>query len=344
MPPMPDATALPLSGSVFLETSDPEIARREMSKILAPHAMVPEDGTVPFQARHHHARLAGMSVNFIQYSPGATISADLSRRFFLVHYVLGGECRLGPETDSRVLTAGDIAVINPTEPFSLKTAANCGQIVIKLETAVLTDAAQRRFSIPSDAPIRFDAARHGETWGETREKQGASVARVIDLICREADNTGPGGVGPRTESMLAELLAVTLIESLPHNHSAALSRTDGATGIAPWYVKRVEEFIDLHADKNIRIANMTAIAGVSERTLYNGFRIWRATSPKSYLKAVRLDRVRTELLGLKAKSRSVSEIARETGFRHMGNFARDYGKRFGERPSDTLHYRLTEND
>ena len=89
---------------------------------------------------------------------------------------------------------------------------------------------------------------------------------------------------------------------------------------------------------------MTAIAGVSERTLYNGFRIWRATSPKSYLKAVRLDRVRTELLGLKAKSRSVSEIARETGFRHMGNFARDYGKRFGERPSDTLHYRLTEND
>lgn len=333
---MTDTRALPLPGSVFLETTDPEFARREMSKILAPHAMAPADGATTFQARHHHARLAGMSVNFIQYSPGATISADLSRRFYLIHYVLNGECRLGPEIGGRVLTAGDIAVINPTEPFSLKTAANCGQIVIKLESTVLTDAAQKRFSIPSDPPIRFDAATQGE--------QGASVARVIDLICREADTPGPGGAGPRTESVLAELLAVTLIESLPHNHSATLARAGGESGIAPWYVKRVEEYIDLHADKNIRIADMTAVAGVSERTLYNGFRVWRATSPKSYLKAVRLDRVRTELLGLKAKSRSINEVAREAGFRHMGNFARDYAKRFGERPSDTLRYRLSASD
>lgn len=327
---------LPLPRSVFLETADPEVARREMSKILAPHAMAPTDSAAPFQARHHHARLAGMSVNFIQYSPGASISADLSRRFYLIHYVLGGECRLGAEIGGRVLTTGDIAVINPTEPFSLKTTADCGQIVIKLESTVLSESAQSRFSLPADPPIRFDAA--------TRGVQDASVARVIDLICKEADNPGPDGAGPRTESMLAELFAVTLIESLPHNHSAAVALTGSETGIAPWYVKRVEEFIDLHADKDIRIGDMTAVAGVSERTLYNGFRIWRATSPKSYLKAVRLDRVRTELLGLKAKSRSVSEIAREAGFRHMGNFARDYRKRFDERPSDTLRYRLTAND
>ena len=298
--------------------------------------MAPTGGGSSFRARHHHARLAGMSVNFIQYSPGAAVSADLSRRFYLVHYVLGGECRLGPGIGGRVLTAGDIAVINPTEPFSLKTAADCGQIVIKLESTLLSDAALKRFSIPSDPPIRFDAASQGA--------QSPSVARVIDLICKEADNPGPDGAGPRTEGMLAELFAVTLIESLPHNHSAALARTDSGSGIAPWYVKRVEEYIDLHADKDIRIGDMTAIAGVSERSLYNGFRVWRATSPKSYLKSVRLDRVRTELLGLKAKSRSVSEIAREAGFRHMGNFARDYGKRFGERPSDTLRYRLTADE
>ena len=125
---------------------------------------------------------------------------------------------------------------------------------------------------------------------------------------------------------------------------AIIASKGSESGIAPWYVKRVEEYLELHAGRDIRIRDMTAIAGVSERTLYNGFRVWRATSPKSYLKAVRLDRVRTELLGLKAKSRSVSEIAREAGFRHMGNFARDYGKRFGERPSDTLRYRITTNE
>ena len=89
---------------------------------------------------------------------------------------------------------------------------------------------------------------------------------------------------------------------------------------------------------------MTAIAGVSERALYNGFRTWRGNSPKSYLKAVRLDRVRTELLGVKSKTGNVSDIARECGFRHMGNFARDYRQRFGERPSETLRFRLVPPD
>ena len=326
----------PLPHSVFLETSDPEIARREMSKILAPHAMAPMPGRNAFHARHHHARLAGMSVNFIQYIPGAAISADLSRRFYLVHYVLSGECRLGPESGGQVLLAGDIAVINPTEPFSLQTSDDCGQIVIKLESDVLSDGAQKRFSISAEPPMRFDTAAAGNS--------NTSVARVIDLICDEADRSGSGESGPQTERMLAELLAVALIEGLPHSQAAALAHAPDGPGIAPWYVKRVEEYIDLHAEKPLTIADMTAIAGVSERALYNGFRTWRGTSPKSYLKAIRLDRVRTELLGLKSKAGNVSDIARECGFRHMGNFARDYRQRFGERPSETLRFRLVPPD
>lgn len=325
-------SGLPLAHSVFLETDDPEVARREMSKILAPHAMVPVAGSTAFQARHHHARLAGMSLNYIQYSPGATISADLSRRFFLVNYVLNGRCRLGPESDGRVLESGDIAVINPTEPFALRTSGNCGQIVIKLESKLLAETGQQKFAIPADPQIRFDTT--------ISKASDTALAGVIDLICQEADRIGPGDSGPGTERTLAELFSVALIEYLPHSFSHAMRQKEGERGIAPWYVKRVEEFIDLHADKPLGIGEMTAIAGVSERTLYNGFRTWRGTSPKSYLKAVRLDRVRTELLGREAKSRSVSDIARSCGFRHMGNFARDYRQRFGERPSDTLRFAL----
>ncbi len=322
----------PLPGSVFLETSDPETARREMSKILAPHAMVPLPGRGPFHARHHHARLAGMSVNFIQYRPGATIRADLSRRYFLIHYVLSGKCRLGGDIGGRILSGGDIAIINPTEPFSLQTSADCAQIVIKLESDVLSAAGQKRFSISADTPIRFDATGAGT--------KSQSVTGVIDLICREADRHMPAGSGPKTARMLSELLAVVLIESLPHNQTAALARSQDDAGIAPWYVKRVEEYIELHADQPLSIADMTAIAGVSERSLYSGFRTWRGTSPKSYLKAVRLDRVRTELLGSRTQPVNVSDVARDCGFRHMGNFARDYRQRFGERPSDTLRFRL----
>lgn len=320
----------PLPGSVFLDTSDPETARREMSKILAPHAMVPSDITVPFHARHHHARLTGMSVNYIEYASDVNISADLSRRFYLIHHVLHGACRLGGGQPEQTVRSGEIAVINPTEPFTVRTSDSCGQIVIKLETKILDDAAKSRFSIPSDNAVRFERSR--------RPSNSEPVRRVIELICAEADTGGKKVSGPRTEQALADLLAVTLLECLPHSLTDQIRRDSGEAGIAPWYVKRVEEFIDLHAEKPLKISDMTEVAGVSERTLYNGFRRWRGVSPKSYLKTVRLDRVRTELLGPDSKNRSVSDIAREYGFRHMGNFARDYGKRFGEKPSKTRRF------
>ena len=326
----------PLPGSVYLETDDPETARREMSKILAPHAMAPLDPGQPFHARHHHARLTGMSVNYIEYRSDVRISADLSRRFYLIHHLLTGACRLGEDGTGQVFRGGDIAVINPTEPFTLHTSEQCGQIVIKLETGIVDDAAQQRFAFPPGGAIRFDRSQPPIGAG--------SVGRVIGLICSEADTDGGAGGGPRSERALADLLAVTMLEYLPHNYSQSLSGGNAETGIVPWYVKRVEEYIDLHADKPLRIEDMASVAGVSERTLHNGFRRWRGASPKACLKAVRLDRARTELLGLSAKNRSVSDIARACGFRHMGNFARDYRERFGEKPSETRRFKTDGGD
>ena len=298
----------PLPESVFLETSDPETARREMSKILAPHAMAPLNPGAPFHAKHHHARLTGMSVNYIEYKSDVMISADLSRRFYLIHHVLTGECRLGAGKDEQTVRPGEIAVINPTEPFTVRTYKSCGQILIKLETDIVTETAMRCLAIRTDDALRFDRVNTPPDSG--------SVRRVIDLICAEADASGKRGNGPRTEKALADLLAAALLEFLPHNFSNSYNEA----GIAPWYVKRVEEFIDLNADKNPHIRDMTEVAGVSERTLYAGFRRWRGVSPKSYLKSVRLDRVRTELLGLSSKNRSVREIAREYGFPPFGQF------------------------
>ena len=277
-----------------------------------------------------------MSVNFIQYRPGAHIRADLSRRFYLIHRVLSGKCRMGAGTAARSLAAGDFAVINPTEPFTVRTSDDCGQIVIKLEAKLLNDIAHRRFSIGRNAPLKFH--------GHRPSRNTDALADIIDLICREADRHGRGDGSQTTEAMLAELFAVALIEALPHNHSDALNRDRRTGRIAPWYVRRVEEFIELHADQPMRIGDMTAVAGVSERTLYQAFRDWRDVSPKAYLKSVRLDRARTELLGLESKAKGVGEIARACGFSHLGNFARDYRARFGERPVDTLRFRLSDDD
>ena len=55
----------------------------------------------------------------------------------------------------------------------------------------------------------------------------------------------------------------------------------------------------------------------------------------AFVKQVRLHRARQMLTRTKIDT-SVSEAAFSCGFANLGNFARDYFKQFGERPSDTL--------
>ena len=62
-------------------------------------------------------------------------------------------------------------------------------------------------------------------------------------------------------------------------------------------------------------------------------------SPGAYLRALRLNAVRRELKSPAARSKTVQDAAAAWGFWHLSQFALDYRKLFGERPSQTLRTR-----
>ena len=66
----------------------------------------------------------------------------------------------------------------------------------------------------------------------------------------------------------------------------------------------------------------------------------RAFSPQgeiyAYIRRVRLDRIRTELLRADPAVTNVADVARHWGFAHPGRFSATYAARYGEYPSDTL--------
>jgi AraC-like DNA-binding protein len=86
--------------------------------------------------------------------------------------------------------------------------------------------------------------------------------------------------------------------------------------------------------ENVPISEICASTGVSWRTLDRGFREQFGIGPKAYLNRFRLGRVRAALLR-KRSDTSVADAANEWGFWHMGQFARDYKRMFGELPSAT---------
>jgi transcriptional regulator GlxA family with amidase domain len=57
----------------------------------------------------------------------------------------------------------------------------------------------------------------------------------------------------------------------------------------------------------------------------------------AYVRKVRLDRVRADLLRSDPQRVGVTQIATQWGFMHLSRFARQYRDLFNELPSTTLH-------
>jgi transcriptional regulator GlxA family with amidase domain len=121
----------------------------------------------------------------------------------------------------------------------------------------------------------------------------------------------------------------TLLLAHRHNYTAALGRP--APELAPRDVRRALDFMHAHLGAALTLGDLVAATGVPGRTLRAQFQRFKGVSPMAYLRRVRFDQARAELL--RRDGRSVAQIARACGFEHMGRFAVEYRRLFGESPS-----------
>lgn len=93
-------------------------------------------------------------------------------------------------------------------------------------------------------------------------------------------------------------------------------------------LRRAEEFMRSRLGDRFGAIDLCRELGVSDRTLRLTFRERYGLGPMAYYKTLRLNAVRSRL-----KADAVATAAREFGFHHLGNFAADYRRLFGESPS-----------
>jgi AraC-like DNA-binding protein/Flp pilus assembly protein TadD len=100
----------------------------------------------------------------------------------------------------------------------------------------------------------------------------------------------------------------------------------------------VKKALDLLAAEPMRawtLGDLAAACCVSRRTLLRNFRRFADKSPMATLRAIRLDRARQMLLA-GPPGASVTSIAMQCGFHHLGRFAALYRARHDESPVTTL--------
>jgi len=130
---------------------------------------------------------------------------------------------------------------------------------------------------------------------------------------------------------LTQWLMTVLLTQLPHSYSDALLR--GAPSPLPAHVRRARDYIDAHLGDPLPMTTLAREAGVSPRTLQNGFRDFLDTTPAAYIRERRLEAVHAALR--RDPSRAVTDVLIEYGVNSFGHFARAYARRYGCLPSAT---------
>ena len=100
---------------------------------------------------------------------------------------------------------------------------------------------------------------------------------------------------------------------------------------------RAREYINANLTNPIMLSDVCNHANVNARTLQRLFKHNLGFSPTQYILIRRLNTVRRELMESNAELGRVTTIALNHGFNHLGHFAVQYRKFFGETPRQTLH-------
>jgi AraC-like DNA-binding protein len=329
------ASDIVIGGSALLprhavfRTCDLEQARLHMCDVLGEHGVsyLPRQRHLDF--RHRQARVSCIALNSLEWGAGVMITAPLLPDFYLLQFTVVGACELWQGTNHSVLSAGSVAIVNPNRGFRKLWMPGTRQLLLRIDRRLV----EREFrawtggddssGILFDMPPIDDMAKVG------------SLARYVRMLCDDLKNEASNLLHPLVADRVASGLVSLLLTSMPHNKKRAVEAAANRP-IAPFFVRRVEQFIAQRARDAITLADLTGIAGVSTRALQTSFRRFRNMTPMDYLRMIRLELARTELANAGQEGTSVAAVATAVGFGHLGRFARDYQARFGELPSQTL--------
>jgi len=293
------------------------------------HVDYPARATDQLDVRLNGIYLPGMYLGYAQYGSTVHVRASPARNDYWVQLPLCGHLEAIVGHD-RIDCNPDCAwIASPTrhDYYAMRSDAGSTRIHLCLNKSAITHQLEMLLGEPPCAPLEFAPAMDLTTG------YGNSLARFVLTVATDLDRAGSIYFAPATMVTLEQLIFTALLMSHPHNYSPALRRLDKP--IASRDVKRAVDFIQCHLDAPISLADIVRASGVPGRALFKHFSDCRGLSPMRYLRNARLDKVR-EMLSRAQPEQSVTEIAMQWGFTHMGRFSVEYRRRFGESPSETL--------
>ncbi|AWM27919.1 AraC family transcriptional regulator [Sinorhizobium fredii] len=218
------------------------------------------------------------------------------------------------------------AVIEGNQRIAARSLSSREHMFVAIDQAALYRRLYDMVEMPASGALEFSPEI------DLLSGPGTAIASIAATLRAGLDGEAPLRRSPLALTNLSEALIQVILDTLPHRFSEKMRR---AASPVPRHVKKAIEFMMANLSKPITLVEVAAACGVSSRTLQQGFRQFKMTTPMSYLQDLRLKALREELTQARP-GQSIADIAFKWGFTHMGRLAMEYRNRFGELPSQTL--------
>jgi AraC-like DNA-binding protein len=317
-------------GEQSLATSDLDEAREMLTRRYCSHRILQRDRSQALDVRYSHRPLQNISFNHLQYGAEVDIRANEFETFYMVHIPLAGHASIRSGGNDLVIRQGVAAIVSPTHQVSTTWTADCKQLMVKIDRKAVERFLSHLIYRPVNDSLDF-AASFDLTTG-----LGASFVSLVQHFGAQLANNQAVAQSELVSKQIEQTLIMLLLCGVNHSYQDALQAT--TKSICPKHVVKAYQYMVANAHTPITVEDLTLVAGVSGRALYEGFRRFKGSSPRACLKAIRMERVRRELLE-GSDCDDVTMVAQRWGFFHLGRFASDYQSIFGEKPSQTLRRR-----
>lgn len=308
----------------LFHSTDIDFVRSEVAKVYCDHKLGLRHG-MKLDARHHHAKMNQVSLNFMSYGSEVEIEPGELDKFFLIQLPLKGWAEINSGGDQVISADGCASIPAPDKHLSMRWSENCEQLMVQIPREVMEQRLRSLISQPLNKPLEFELLMSAD------DQKIKAWWRLIDYMLTEFEANHPVTAGAGAEHM-EQLILTNLLYAQPHNYTEAL--LSKGHSIAPAHVKKAEDYIRANIAQHISIDDLVAVTGVSPRSLHEGFRKFRGQSPLSFLRSLRLESARGDLL--LGKGDSVTSIATRWGFTQLGRFSVTYKDVYGESPSETF--------
>lgn len=242
-------------------------------------------------------------------------------------------CTLDPAfrlSDQAINNADSVFFIPEQTEFDIYVPAGTQTTYVGFSQAEFIAAARalnpRIWGQPSQQVAQFQSTRLAELKSALSLWFGAADAATM-----RGEVLDPGVMRAIVLQTTLRIATATPDDAATRLPLAARSRALRICRLARSYV---EERLADHAVSTI--VDICISLAVSERTLLYAFHEYVGMSPQTYLRLVRLNRVRATLLAGNPQNTTVTQAAMQFGFLHLGRFAGDYKQVFEETPTTTL--------